>query len=204
VAGGLKLPALKQWRASRGLSQSELAKRVDVPLHYVQRVEEGRRGCNPFVARKMAEVLEVNLEELRAPPVTKAAGTEGVHQGPGGPSSSKTSYAGYLHRAYLKLLLEREVGSAYVALNERDFERQSESLSVEELVEVISRRRRELEFLEGVLTDTAELHPQVRIFFEELVRERPDEDIRVLAAARRREHSQESRERLTLAMREFL
>ena len=66
-----------------------------MPLHYVQRVEQGRQGCNPFVARKMAEVLEVNLEEPRAAPVTKAAGTEGVHQGPGGPSSSKTSYAGY-------------------------------------------------------------------------------------------------------------
>ncbi len=50
----------------------------------------------------------------------------------------------------------------------------------------------------------AELHPQVRLFFEELVRERPDEDIRVLATRRSRERSEEGRERLTQAMRELL
>jgi hypothetical protein len=36
----------------------------------------------------------------------------------------------------------------------------------------------------------AELHPQVRLFLEELVRERPGEDIRILAARRSREHSE--------------
>ena len=43
----------------------------------------------------------------------------------------------------------------------------------------------------------AELHPQVRLFFEELVRERPGEDIRILAARRSRESTEEGRERLT-------
>ena len=53
--GGLRLSGLKQWRESRGLSQGQLAKLVGVPRHYVQRIEQGRRGCNPWVAQKMAE-----------------------------------------------------------------------------------------------------------------------------------------------------
>jgi hypothetical protein len=57
--------------------------------------------------------------------------------------------------------------------------------------------------LEAVLAE-AELLLQMRLFFEELVRERPGEDIRILAARRSREPSEEGRERLTRAMREFL
>ena len=202
--GGLKLPGLRQWRARRGLSQNGLAKRVDVPLHYVQRVEQGRRGCNLLVAQKIAEALEVDLHELRGDTDAEDAGAEEVRPGSGGePPGPRLTSPRYLHQAYLKMLLEREVGSAYLALDERELESHSESLWVEELVEVISKRRRELEFLEGVLAE-AEPHPQVRLYFEELVRERPDEDIRVLAARRSREHSEEERERLTRAMREFL
>jgi transcriptional regulator with XRE-family HTH domain len=37
-----------------GLTQRELAEMVGVPLHYVQRVEQGRRGCKRSVAQKMA------------------------------------------------------------------------------------------------------------------------------------------------------
>ena len=48
-----------------------------------------------------------------------------------------------------------------------------------------------------MLTDTARLHPEVRTFLEELVREHPGEDVRILAARRRQEHSEEERERLT-------
>jgi DNA-binding XRE family transcriptional regulator len=64
--GGLRLSGLKKWRERRGLSQGQLAKLVDVSPHYVQRIEQGRQGCNPWVAQKMAEVLEVDLEGLRA------------------------------------------------------------------------------------------------------------------------------------------
>jgi hypothetical protein len=71
-------------------------------------------------------------------------------------------------------------------------------------VEVISKRRRELEFVQEELASEAELHSQVHLFLEELVRERPDEDIRVLAARRTREPSEVGRERLTQAMRELL
>ncbi len=66
--GGLKLPGLRQWRVRCGLTQKELAERVDVPVDYVQRVEQGRRGCNPSVAQKMADALGVDLQELRAGP----------------------------------------------------------------------------------------------------------------------------------------
>jgi hypothetical protein len=44
----------------------------------------------------------------------------------------------------------------------------------------------------------------VRSFLEGVVRTYPDRDIRVLAAMRNREDSEEGRERLTRAMREFL
>ena len=56
-----------------------------------------------------------------------------------------------LHRAYLKLLLEREVGSAYSALEEREFESWCMKLSPEELLEIISRRGRERELLKRCL-----------------------------------------------------
>jgi hypothetical protein len=55
----------------------------------------------------------------------------------------------------------------------------------------------------GELED-ADLPPEVRLFFEEVVREAPDEDIGVLMAARGREISERGREALTQAMRELL
>jgi hypothetical protein len=66
----------------------------------------------------------------------------------------------YLHQAYLKVLLEQKVGSSYAALEESELESYSEGLPVEELVEVISERRRELEVLEGVLARAQGLHPR--------------------------------------------
>jgi hypothetical protein len=57
---------------------------------------------------------------------------------------------------------------------------------------------------EQLLTDTARLHPEVRAFLEGLVGERPGEDLRVLAARRGRERSEEGRERLDRAMRGLL
>ncbi len=185
---GLQLPGLKRWRIFRGFTQKELAERVDMPLQYIARVEQGRRGCNPAVAQRVADTLDVSLQEL------------------GASSNVKEIALRYLHNAYLRLLLEREFGSAYLALDERELERHIQRLSAQELVEVIFRRRRELEFVEGLLAE-GELHPQVRLFFEELVRSRPEEDLRVLAAARSRAHPEESheeRERLTQAMRELL
>jgi transcriptional regulator with XRE-family HTH domain len=62
---GLLLPGLKRWRIRRGLTQQQLADRVGARLQYVSRVEQGR-GCNRAVAKKMAEALGVDLDELRA------------------------------------------------------------------------------------------------------------------------------------------
>jgi hypothetical protein len=106
-----------------------------------------------------------------------------------------------LHRAYLKVFLEREVGTAYSTLEEREFESWCMKLLLEELLEIISRRQLERTLLKEVLTDTARLHPEVRTFLEELLREHPDKDLRILAARRKQEHSQEDRERLSRAMR---
>ena len=204
--GRLRLSGLKGWRVRRGLSQGQLARLVGVPRHYVQRIEQGRRGCNPWVAEKMAEELEVDLEELRAgsAPEEGEKGTEGgARTRRGGPSVEEPRHSS-LHRAYLEVLLEREVGSAYSALEEGEFEGRCMGLSVEELLEIIYSRERERELLKEVLTHTAPLHPDVRTFLEELLREHSGEDLRVLAARRAQEHSHEARERLSRAMRGLL
>jgi transcriptional regulator with XRE-family HTH domain len=202
--GGLRLPSLKKWRERRGLSQGQLAKLVGVPRHYVQRIEQGRRGCNPWIAQRMAEELEVDLEGLRASLAPEVdTGDEGdVRLRRGRPPVVIPRRS--LHRAYLKVLLEREVGSAYSTLEEREFESWCMKLSLEELLEIISRRGLERKMLKEVLTDTARLHPDVRTFLQELVRGQPSEDIRILAARRNQEHSQEECERLTRAMRGLL
>ena len=187
-------------------SQEQLAKLIGVPRHYVQRIEQGRRGCNPWVAKKLAEELEVDLEELRAAsaPEEGEKGTEGdVRTRRGGPQLAKPRRSS-LHRAYLEVLLEREVGSAYSVLEGREFEDRCMGLSVEDLLEIISSRERERELLKEVLADTARLHPDVRTFLEELVREHPGEDLRILAARRNQEHSEEERQRLSRAMRGLL
>ncbi len=208
---GLLLPGLKRWRIRRGLTQQQLADRVGARLQYISRIEQGKRGCSPQVAQKIADALEVDLRDLGAAPDEGApderapVGGAPVGGAPDEGTSETSSAPHYLHWAYLSVLLKREFGSAYLALDERELEEHVEGLSVEEAVGVISRRRQELEEVEGVLAgEGAELHPQVRLFLEELVRERPAEDIRVLAARRTREPSEGGRERLTRAMRELL
>ena len=152
----------------------------------------------------MAEELEVDLEGLRASLApeedTDAEGDVRLRRGRPPVVIPRRS----LHRAYLKVLLEREVGSAYSTLEEREFESWCMKLSLEELLEIISRRGLERKMLKEVLTDTARLHPDVRTFLQELVRGQPSEDIRILAARRNQEHSQEECERLTRAMRGLL
>jgi hypothetical protein len=167
--------------------------KTDVSLNYVQRIEQDRRSCNPWVARKIAAVLEVDLEALRAGSAEgDPADSRDAGPGSGGeaPPPRLTSPR-FLHRAYVKLILKREIGSAYAVLGETEFEG-------------LFKRRRELEFLEGLSAADEELHPQVHLFLEELVRERPDEDIRALVTRRSREPTQGGRERLTRAMRELL
>jgi len=101
------------------------------------------------------------------------------------------------------MLLTREVGSAYVVLSEEELEGHCGGLSWEAVLEVRSSRRREAEFLREMLKDAVP-HPEVRLFFEEVLSAYPDQDIRLLAAARSRERSEKGREELTRAMRELL
>ena len=61
------------------------------------------------------------------------------------------------------MLLEREVGSASSALEEREFESRCMGLSVEELLEIISSRERERELLkESTLREEGTEAPALR------------------------------------------
>jgi hypothetical protein len=55
----------------------------------------------------------------------------------------------------------------------------------------------------GVLEDFT-LPKEVRSFLEAMLESYPDQDIRLLAVARRREPSEEGHEALTMAMRDLL
>jgi hypothetical protein len=96
----------------------------------------------------------------------------------------------------LKYILTREVGTSHSALSEGELKRSCERLSWEGVLEVISEKKRELEFVEKVLEDS-ELPPEVRLYFEEVVREAPDQNIRLLAALRSKESSEKGRQELT-------
>ena len=165
---GVKLPALRQWRLYRGLTQTELAQMAGVAQHYLTRVETGRRGCNPSIAHKLAEVLGVDLQVL-----TK--GSDGAAA-----VSKITSRS--LHRAYLKYILAKEVGTAYSVLSEVELMWHCEGFSWGGVLEVISSKERELAFLERELEERRDLPSEVRLFFKEVLREDPDQHIHALAA----------------------
>jgi DNA-binding XRE family transcriptional regulator len=64
-SGSLPLPGLKHWRLRKRLSQKELARRAGLASHHLYKIETGKRGCNPETAQLLADVLQVDLEELR-------------------------------------------------------------------------------------------------------------------------------------------
>lgn len=82
-------------------------------------------------------------------------------------------------------------------------ERHCEWLPWEGVLEVVSCRRRETEVVRELL-DGAELPEEMRLFLEEALGAYPDRDIRLLAAARKREATRQGMEELTRAMRELL
>jgi hypothetical protein len=108
-----------------------------------------------------------------------------------------------LHRAYLRYLLAREIGTTYTALWEGELKSHCEGLSVERVLEIISEKKREIEFVERALEDP-ELPPEMRLFFEEIARQAPEANIRLLLALRSEAGSEERRQELTRAMRELL
>jgi hypothetical protein len=155
----------------------------------ISKIEVGRRGCQLLTAQRLAEALEVDLKDLQAPPEGAPAAPTFTHR--------------FLHKAYLKRILAKEVDSSYAALDEDELERHCKHLSWEGVLEVVSARHRELEYLREELGDP-ELHLEVRRFYEDVVGRAPELDIRVLAAARGRERSERGKEALTQAMRELL
>jgi hypothetical protein len=114
-----------------------------------------------------------------------------------------------VHQAYLKILLDWAVGSAYAAMDEWEIEKHCEKSTWEEVLEAVWARKREIEFLRGVLEDgevlqDPDLPEEVRSFLEAVLESYPDQDIRLLAVARRKECSEEGRQALTKAMRDLL
>ncbi len=177
--------------------QQRLAERAGLDQRQLSKIETGRRGCNPSAAQRLAGELGVDVAVLRVHPREQETP-------PAKPGASRRRVSPRnLHRAYLGVLLGREVGSAYTAMSEEALERHCEGLTWEGVVEVASGRRREAQVLRELLGGTA-LPEEVRPFLEEALGTYPDRDIRLLAAARGLESSEEGREGLTRAMREFL
>jgi transcriptional regulator with XRE-family HTH domain len=111
---GVKLPGLREWRMRRGLNQTELAQMAGVAQIYLTGIETGRRGCNPEVAQKLAEILDVNLQMLRG---KAGKGAPAPKVAPSRPPLSPEVASRYIHRAYLKYILTREVGTSYSTLS---------------------------------------------------------------------------------------
>jgi transcriptional regulator with XRE-family HTH domain len=201
--GSLPLPSLKHWRLRRRLSQSEVARRAGLTSDHLFKIESGRRGCNPETAQLLADLLEVELEDLRRrhdDPLDQKA--------PPKPARPRIAYR-QVHQAYLKIFLVGALGSAYAAMDEWAIEKHCEERSWEEVLEAVRARGREIEFLGGVLADggvlqDSSLPAEVRSFLEAVLESYPDLDIRLLAMARRRESSEEGHEALTKAMRDLL
>jgi hypothetical protein len=55
--GGYRLPGLKHWRLRRGLRQVDLAQRTGEASPQLSKIELVKRGCNPALAQRLAEVL---------------------------------------------------------------------------------------------------------------------------------------------------
>ena len=199
--GGLPLPGLKHWRLRKGMSQADLALRAGLRADYLFKVESGRRGCNPEAAEELAAVLEVDLRELR----TRRDDAEEAQATPNS-MRPRVAYR-QVHQAYLRILLLGAAGSAYAAMEEWEIEKHCGGSPWEEVIGVVRARKREIEALGEVMQDervSVGLTAEVRSFLEAVLESYPDQDIRLLAAARRRESSEEGREALTNAMRELL
>jgi transcriptional regulator with XRE-family HTH domain len=201
--GSLPLPGLKHWRLRKRLSQKELARRAGLASHHLYKIESGKRGCNPETAQFLADVLQVDLEDLRRKREDALDG-----KAPPKPSRARIPYRN-VHQVYLRLILEGAVGSAYAAMDEWEIEERCKGSTREEVLEIVRAREREVGFLgealgaRGVLRDP-DLPEDVRSFLEAVLKSFPDLDIHLLAMVRRGETSEEGHEALTKAMRDLL
>jgi transcriptional regulator with XRE-family HTH domain len=137
----------------RKLSQKELARRADLANDHLFKIESGRRGCNPETAQLLADVRQVDLEDLRR---RREDALDG--KAPPKPSRARIPYRN-VHQAYLKIFLLGAVGSAYSAMDEWAIEKHCEKSSWEEVLKAVRSRKREIEFLKGVLEDGGVLVP---------------------------------------------
>src|SRR5215217_5164902 len=143
--GGLPLPGLKHWRTRRGISQAELARRADLSSDYLFKVESGRRACRPDAAELIADLLRVGMGALRRKP-----GAAFDMETPPKPDRPKVAYR-HVHQAYLRIILEGAVGSAYTAMDEREIEERLEGSTWEEALEIVRAREREAGYLQDAL-----------------------------------------------------
>ena len=137
------------------------------------------------MGQRLAAALGMDLAEMQKESQEEPPGAKEARRSRRLPTDSTRA----LHRAYLERLLVREVGSSYMALTDEELERRCKRLSWEEVIELVASREREAKVLESELGEEG-LHREVRSFFEEVLRGFPDQDICLLAAARRWERTE--------------
>jgi transcriptional regulator with XRE-family HTH domain len=106
--GGLPLPGLKHLRLRRELSQAKLARRADLTVDYLSKIESGRRGCNPTIAQHLADLLDVDVLDLRSKYDDAQEEQQKVSR-PARPARIKIAHR-QVHQVYLKILLLGVVG----------------------------------------------------------------------------------------------
>ena len=57
-------PAVQVFRQYRGISQTELAKRLKVSRQYISQIEKGERSGSAKILKNIAKALAVSLDEL--------------------------------------------------------------------------------------------------------------------------------------------
>src|SRR5215208_3302380 len=113
----------------------------------------GSAGVQPRDGPAPRRCLHVDLEDLRR---RREDALDG--KAPPKPSRARIPYRN-VHQAYLKIFLLGAVGSAYSAMDEWAIEKHCEKSSWEEVLKAVRSRKREIEFLKGVLEDGGVLVP---------------------------------------------
>lgn len=60
----IALPSLRTFRQRKGLTQRQLANRAKVTQGTISDLEVGQRGAYPSTIRRLAQALEIHVEEL--------------------------------------------------------------------------------------------------------------------------------------------
>src|ERR687897_1253708 len=108
---------------------------------HLYKIESGKRGCNPETAQLLADVLQVDLEDLRKKREDALDG-----KAPPKPSRARIPYRN-VHQGYLRLILKGAVESAYAAMDEWEMEEHCEEGTWEDAIEAVRAREREIGYL---------------------------------------------------------